>query len=419
MKSGVFRKISLDRLSSPEQLDQAMRVTTPHGWIGLAAIAALLVTAVVWGVVGELSDKVSGRGILVKSGGVLEVVSSSAGRVTDVSVGVGDSITEGQVVAWVAQPDLFESLQAAKIKLAELRAEHGQSTDFSGTELRLQLRNNDQQRANLEASIVASEESLRWLRERMENQERLVEQGLVTRATLLATRQQYEQMRERIRAGRSDLAQLQVGRLTAENRHRETQQSGRQRIEQMEREVVQMERDLKTASQITSPYTGRILEVLTEQGKIVSRGEAIFSLDLTGRSVQDLMAIVYVPSVHGKKVKPGMVIQIAPSTVRQEEYGMMLGKVTFVSSFPSTPRGMQRVLKNEQLVSELSGGGAPYEVHAELIVDPSTVSTYRWSSSQGPPTRIQSGTTTFANVSVATQRPIEKAIPLLRKWTGF
>src|SRR4051812_16788438 len=119
----VFRKISLDRLSSPEQLDQVMQVTNPRGWIALAAVGLLLLTAVVWGVTGSLAEKVGGRGMLVKSGGVLEVVSNAPGRVTDVAVAVGDSVTEGQVVAWVAQPELFDNLQAARDKLAHLQAD--------------------------------------------------------------------------------------------------------------------------------------------------------------------------------------------------------------------------------------------------------------------------------------------------------
>ena len=80
---------------------------------------------------------------------------------------------------------------------------------------------------------------------------------------------------------------------------------------------------------------------------------------------------------------------------------------------------MTRVLKNEQLVQALSGGGAPYEVHASLLVDPRTRSQYRWSSSQGPPMRIESGTLAAATVTVSEDRPIGKVIPLLRRWTGI
>jgi HlyD family secretion protein len=70
-------------------------------------------------------------------------------------------------------------------------------------------------------------------------------------------------------------------------------------------------------------------------------------------------------------------------------------------------------------VSELSGQDAPYEVHADLIVDPMTTSHYKWTSANGPPLRIQSGTLATANITVATHRPIEMVLPLLRKATGL
>ncbi len=97
----------------------------------------------------------------------------------------------------------------------------------------------------------------------------------------------------------------------------------------------------------------------------------------------------------------------------------MLGRVTYVSDFPATSRGMRRVLKNEQLVATLSGQDAPYEVHADLVVDPSTASRYRWTSSGGPPVRIQSGTLASGNIAVSTRRPVEMVIPLVKRTTGL
>ncbi|MCG8458800.1 MAG: NHLP bacteriocin system secretion protein, partial [Holophagales bacterium] len=181
----------------------------------------------------------------------------------------------------------------------------------------------------------------------------------------------------------------------------------------------QIERKIGSTTRVSSEYNGRVLEVMTEPGQIVQRGQPVLSLDLEGNVIQDLIAVIFVPSVHGKKIKPGMEIQIAPTTVAQEEFGMMLGRVTFASNYPATPRGMQRVLKNQQLVAALSAGGAPYEIHAELVVDPNTLSQYRWTSSEGPPTRIQSGTVAAGFITVKSQRPIARLLPILRKWSGI
>jgi HlyD family secretion protein len=80
---------------------------------------------------------------------------------------------------------------------------------------------------------------------------------------------------------------------------------------------------------------------------------------------------------------------------------------------------MLRVLKNDKLLAALVGADAPYEVHADLLVDEDTFSRYKWSSSQGPPLKIQSGTRAAAYITVGTRRPIEMVVPLLRKYTGL
>ncbi len=46
--SDLFRKKSMERVSSPEQLNDYIRVTTPSVWLALAAVALLLVGMIAW-----------------------------------------------------------------------------------------------------------------------------------------------------------------------------------------------------------------------------------------------------------------------------------------------------------------------------------------------------------------------------------
>ncbi len=52
--NSIFRQKSLDKVSSPEKLDDYIRVTTPSVWIVLIAIVLLLAGAVVWSIFGEI-----------------------------------------------------------------------------------------------------------------------------------------------------------------------------------------------------------------------------------------------------------------------------------------------------------------------------------------------------------------------------
>lgn len=56
MENNLFRKSSLERIASPEQLTDYIRVTNPSVWIVLIAIAVLLCAALVWSVFGSLTD---------------------------------------------------------------------------------------------------------------------------------------------------------------------------------------------------------------------------------------------------------------------------------------------------------------------------------------------------------------------------
>jgi HlyD family secretion protein len=271
----------------------------------------------------------------------------------------------------------------------------------------------------LNQTIESAQQTLALLKDRVANEEQLVEQGLLTRSNLLATQQQYETARQKVSEARSQITQLASKELAQDKNQREALAAAEARIDTQETVIAGLERQYDASSKVIAPYTGRVLEIMAVEGSIVRSGDAVLTLDLLGSSVKRLEAVLYVPSTNGKQIRPGMSIQVAPSTVKQEEYGLMLGRVTYVSDFPATARGMQRVLQNDRLVTSLAGHDAPYEVHADLLVDPTTVSQYKWSSLRGPPVHILSGTVATGSIQIANKRPAELVLPILRRIAGL
>src|SRR5271157_797773 len=102
METSIFRKASLERLSSPEQLDTIMRLTGAKRWLALAGMFLILGVAVIWGYEGTIDTKVSGSGVIVRTGTVLNVVTSGTGLVTGINVNLGDRVKADQVVAKVS-----------------------------------------------------------------------------------------------------------------------------------------------------------------------------------------------------------------------------------------------------------------------------------------------------------------------------
>lgn len=418
MKGNVFRTVSIDRLSSPEQLDQVFQVTTPKGWIALTTLCALLIGAVVWGFYGSVPTSVRAMGVLIKSGGVYDIVPRASGLVADVAVRPGDVVHAGQVLARIDQPVLIDQIKKARLSLSELRRRHLQVEAYGSIDTELQTNLTAQQRRDLDQSISSTREQIVWLDEKISNQTQLFEDGLITKQVLLSSRQQLQAAREKVEQLRHDQKEIEIRALARENQRRQEMLGSELKISEVEHEIERLEEQLRLASEVTSPYTGRILEVMAEAGSIAAHGTAIMRLDLVGDHIQELEAVLYVSATDGKKVRDGMSVQISPTTVPREEHGYMEAIVSRVSDFPATAEAMARVLKNPQLVSVLSGGGAPYETYASLTLDPKTRSGFKWSSSHGPDTGIQSGTICSASITIGSQRPAEMVLPVLKRLLG-
>ena len=145
-------------------------------------------------------------------------------------------------------------------------------------------------------------------------------------------------------------------------------------------------------------------------------GTAILNLEVVA---EELMAVLFVPASAGKRVQPGMTVRVSPGTVKREEYGSMIGKVVWTAEFPSTQRGMTRLLGNEVLVTRLLEEGPPLQVNVALQRDPATPTGYRWSSSTGPNVKISSGTLASGNIVIREERPISFLIPGIRERLGI
>lgn len=65
MNTRLFRKSSIDRVNSPEQLNEYIRVTGPGMWLVLVAVILLLTGVVVWGIFGTMETTIE-TGVVVR-----------------------------------------------------------------------------------------------------------------------------------------------------------------------------------------------------------------------------------------------------------------------------------------------------------------------------------------------------------------
>ena len=96
MNRKLFRESCIQRVSSPDQLNDYIRVSTPSVWIVLAAAFVLLAAILFWGVTGSLPTKVEAVGVAREGGLICYLSQEDAAKVKPgmaVQVGSGDTGT--------------------------------------------------------------------------------------------------------------------------------------------------------------------------------------------------------------------------------------------------------------------------------------------------------------------------------------
>jgi HlyD family secretion protein len=414
----LFTKAALERLSSPEQLDMLMRVTSPIGWLALDTVGVCLFIGLIWGIFGSIPNKVDGKGILIRGGSVLQVEAGATGRVTKLDVDIGDVVTQGQPVAAISQSGLSLKIDNAKALLASLVEQNQKSTKAEVDNSKSALEALSKERKSTEQSLSDYQSQLPALQEKVKNQEELQAKGLVTQSAVLGARTSLFGMQEKISSGRVRLTQITTEEGTIRKQLQEQSSMRETRIDEARRSIAELQGQMEGTSKVVSPYTGRVVDIGVQPGKLVTPDMPILTMETLDTT--PLEGVLFINAGDGKKVQPGMQVRVSPSTVRAEEFGFMIGTVKSISSYPSSPDSMMSVLGgNGRLVQDLSGSSAPLKVIASLQLDPTTKSGYKWSSPHGPPVGVFGGTLCSGSIVVSERKPIGFVIPLVKETLGI
>jgi hypothetical protein len=123
MNKTLFRQASLDRISSPEQLDAYIKVSNPGIWLILAALGALLIAVLIWSLTGSLTTRISAQGVMKDGQAVCylrpeDAAKVKAGQAVTVQAPGQSTTLAGKVSAVGTTP-----LSAAEVA-AELRSDY-------------------------------------------------------------------------------------------------------------------------------------------------------------------------------------------------------------------------------------------------------------------------------------------------------
>ena len=411
----LFRQDVMDRLNSPERLDELLRITSPRGWIALLSLALVILTALAWGIYGTISTKVDGSGIFIDPEGVHPVISLGSGRLSSIRVKVGAIVEVGQLVATMTNPDVQKQLDNQKIMLSALEKEYAQEKNLMEKESESKRRVLGAQRDNITSSIKIQDSKAKWLKDRLSAYEDLFSEGYVLKQNVVQTRLDLDNtMLE------SEKLQNELG-----NNHLqevELQESLQQRIfkqkfdiEQAKGKAELLERQLEESTQVFSPIKGTVISLEAMEESMIQTGMTILNVEPLEPGLKVFMSV---SAMKGKKIQPGMTAEITPTTVKREEYGYIFGTVIDISEFPITADSLLRLFNNRSFVEDAIRLGPLTSVNIEPVKDTTTRSGFKWSSQKGAKVLVTVGTLCSGEVVVKLQSPISLVIPKLKEWIG-
>ena len=311
--SGLFSQEALDKMRSPEKLDTVLPITAPVSWMGLIAVAVMMVAVVLWSIFGAFTVKADGLGMIMDPNGVVNVSSVIGGRLDKIYVHSGDKVEKGDRIAHI---DMVQENAATRM------AQYGP-----------ELATNEREAMN--------------------------------------------------------------------------------RVQEYD-----VRRSQKDASEyIYSSHEGLVDEILVEEGATISAGLPVCTLRLSGGR-KDLKGILYVPVEKGKRIRPGMTVQLAPNGVDVSQTGSLLGTVRSVSQYPITMQAMQKRLGNDQLAQWIvqAQQSSVMEVTFDLVKDETSESGYLWTSSVGTHKPVTAGSFCKGSIIIERKPPIEKVFHKLSLW---
>lgn len=414
----LFRQEALERLSSPERLDLLMQVVSPKGWVALACLGSGILLVILWSVFGRLPVTVNAKAVLARPHEVVSLQATGGGRIRELSVRAGDRVKAGDVLATLDQPELSEQLSQQRTRLAELERQQAALGELQENFAEQNLRAIAQQRENLLQLIREAKALDPVLAQRLAENRRLNQLRAVPVDAALAAEQAFLQNRNRVAELEAQLKELEGRKTSVAQQRLEAETLRENQLREIRASAALLQLQLAQQSRVVSPREGRILELTAAVGDVIAPGARIASL---ARGSEDgaLMGVAYFPVSDGKKVRPGMRLQLTPDTVKRERFGGITGRVVSVSSFPVTEQALMNTLGNPELARAFASAGPMIEVLAELDADPNSPSGFTWSSSRGPSLAVTSGTTGAARVTVEEVPPIVLAFAILRSSSGL
>jgi hypothetical protein len=105
MERNLFRDEAVKQLTSPEQLDQRMKLAHRREWFALGAAALVVLSVLAWAILGTVETRASGQAMVLRHGGVVKISAEVPGTFSRFHAEVGDVVEPDAVVMTYQKDD--------------------------------------------------------------------------------------------------------------------------------------------------------------------------------------------------------------------------------------------------------------------------------------------------------------------------
>lgn len=373
-----LEKKAIERHKESVEESPVLNIEQPKNWLLIITILSLIGVLIFWSIFGRIPTEATGRAVSISSAGVSTIESPSSGMLTELFVSEGETFMDGAPLAKFRNPkllSLISSIEATKFKIERL--------------------NNQALLLQKALAINVS----------------LFKQGLIAKMVIDQSRSNYMEKQVEIEDTKSSLSSLFTE--LEKNAFAGEKFPHYKKLLEAPPKIIQFSKILNDLSTLYAPCNGRILEVLANTGEQIENSESIFWVEKP--SVSDCPEIFYATvaaDVEGR-FKKGLKVLIEPANVNPKEYGAIIGNISDIYRYPVSEAELIQSVGNKQIVAFLlQNGKAKIQITVSPQIDPKTKSGYKWTSGDGPPYAIPTGTVCKIRVIVDEQPPISYLIPL-------
>jgi HlyD family secretion protein len=414
-RTRTFRDAALERLNSPEQLDQRIRVIPPAMRLLAASTAVIILAALAWAVFGSVPTRVFGRGVLVADKeGNYAIAPISSGLVLEMLVKTGDRVRAGAPIASIEQKLLSAQIENAVAQVNRLEANFAQLKSANAVQIRQSDETAIHQQSAINEQVAAIEVRREQLRQLIGGYGGLrAKLGTMSRNEMISLQEQYDQTALDLANAKAKKAEIEAIAQKKRDDLAEIERQKQAEIDLQKADVDQLRLQMRVGSVVEAPISGVIREIRVGRGDVVTAGEVLATIGQDHGGNTEVLTLLQ--GDMRKRVAVGMEAHIVPDGIKKEEYGSMRGRVASVSDGDVSSEHVNQILRNPLLTTSLVGDAAPLLAWIELAPAKQNPSGFAWWSGTGPPYKITIGSVVTVDIVVERVRPISLVIPALRK----